>query len=236
MPRYEAVGARRAYKTRNTFCLRTNKAFPEIPLERGTINFFLCQKEKRLQKRSWQPCRLTACAHQLSRKKISCSQRCCASDGGFTYTRNQEVGICRFTNERLRFDGRGACPSSSREPRNTNRMGLRSTIRGNFDQMDAGVRRRGFTAPTWGFVPAVWRRKASLRLDADHRPVGGMNFGSFVGDDGLAAARSRSGSDDHSGRHSLPSRRFATPASRIPSADGTKPLSGKGVAGVSLTG
>ena len=28
--------------------------------EGRTINFFLCQKEKRLQKRSWQPCRLTA--------------------------------------------------------------------------------------------------------------------------------------------------------------------------------
>ena len=55
-------------------------------------------------------------------------------------------------------------------------MGLRSTIRGNYDQMNAGVRRRGFIAPTWGFVPTVRRRKNSLRLDKDLRPVDEMNF------------------------------------------------------------
>ena len=127
----------------------------------GTINFFLCQKEKSLQKRSWQPCRLIACAHQLSRTIFFCFQRYCASDGDFTYTRSKEVGSRRFTNGRFRFDGRGAHPSSSREPRNTNRMGLRSTIRGNHDQMDAEVRRRDLIAPTRGFVPAVCRRTSS---------------------------------------------------------------------------
>ena len=43
-------------------CPRPQTGFPEIPLKRGTINFFLCQKEKRLQKRSWQPYRLIAYA------------------------------------------------------------------------------------------------------------------------------------------------------------------------------
>ena len=124
----------------------TQAGFPEIPLKRGNDYLFLCLKEKG-RKRSRQPCRLTAYAHQLSRTIFFCFQRCCASDGGFTYTRSKEVGICRLTNGRFRFDGRGACPSSYREPRNTNRMGLRSTIRGDFDQMDAGVRRRGSISP-----------------------------------------------------------------------------------------
>ena len=138
---------------------RPQTGFPEIPVKRETVNFFLSQKEKSLQKRSWQPCRLIACAHQLSRKNIFCFRGYCASDGGFTYTRSKEVGICRFTKWRFRFDGRGACPSSSREPRNTNRMGLRSTIRGgDFDQMDAGVPPQNLIAPTWGFVPSACRR------------------------------------------------------------------------------
>ena len=126
------------------------------PFERGNDQLFSLPKRKKLAKKKLATLQVDRlCAHQLSRKNIFCFQRCCASDGGFTYTRNQEVGICRFTNGRFRFDGRGACPSSSREPRNTNRMGLRSTIRGDRDQMDAEVRRRGSTAPTRGFVPAV---------------------------------------------------------------------------------
>ena len=140
-----------------------------------------------------QPCRLIACAPinwSATAKQASleffCSRGCGASDGGFTYARSKEVGSRRLTNRRLRFDGRGACPSSYREPRNTNRMGLRSTIRGDRDRADAGVPPQNLTAPTRGFVPAVCRRTDS--------------------------------------------------ASFSPSADGTKPLSGKGVAGVSLTG
>ena len=46
VPRYEAVGARRAYQIRNTFCRRTNTGFPEIPLERGNDYLFLYLKEK----------------------------------------------------------------------------------------------------------------------------------------------------------------------------------------------
>ena len=40
-----------------------------FPLGRGkTLPFFLCQKEKRVEKRNWQPCRLTGfAAHQVCR-------------------------------------------------------------------------------------------------------------------------------------------------------------------------
>ena len=77
-------------------------------------------------------------------------------------------------------------------------MGLRSTIRGDFDQMDAGVRRRGFTAPTWGFFPAAFRRTNSdsfsrpqtesssnrhLRSYLDFHSVEQQNSVLFVGDD-----------------------------------------------------
>ena len=137
--------------------------FPKSLWKGGNDYLFLCLKEKG-RKRSrptfrWivAPINCPATAKQAS-LEFFCSRGCGASDGGFTYTRKQEVGICRLTNGWLRFDGRGACPSSYREPRNTNRMGLRSTIRGDCDQMDAGVRRRNLTSPTWGFVPAVWRQ------------------------------------------------------------------------------
>ena len=146
VPRYEAVGARRAYQTRNTFRLRTNKGFPENPLEREAVNFFLCQKEKSLQKRSWQPCRLIAYA------PINCPVRSFSASKGAV---PQMAALPTSEAKRLEavgsrtggFDLMGAVLA---RPRHTN-----LTVRGNRVRMDAWVRRRGFTAPTWGFFPAV---------------------------------------------------------------------------------
>ena len=136
--------------------------------EGGNGQLFSLPKRKKLAKKklaTLQVDRLAPINWPATAKQASldffCFRRCSASDGDFTYSRSKEVGSRRFTNGRLRFDGRGACPSSYREPRNTNRMGLRSTIRGNFDQMDAGVRRRDLIAPTRGFVPTVCRRTSS---------------------------------------------------------------------------
>ena len=127
-----------------------------LPLKRGNGQLFSFPKRKKLAKKKLATLQVDRlCAHQLCRKNLFCFRGYSASDGGCTYTRKQEVGIYRLTKWRIRFDGRGSYPSSSREPRNTNRMGLRSTIRGSFDRVDAGVRRRGFIAPTWGFFPAV---------------------------------------------------------------------------------
>ena len=159
----------------------------------GDDQLFSLPKRKKLAKKklaTLQVDRLAPINWPATAKQASldffCFQRCGASDGGFTYVRSQEVGSRRFTNGRFRFDGRGAHPTSSREPRNTNRMGLRSTIRGDRDRADAGVRRRDSISPTWGFLPAVCRRTDSdsfpvrrrnqhrtvhLRSDLNFRPV-----------------------------------------------------------------
>ena len=55
-------------------------------------------------------------------------------------------------------------------------------------------------------------RAPSVLPAAIHRLA--CDFGHVVGVDGLAAARSRSGSDNHAGCHSLPSRHFVTSATR----------------------
>ena len=58
----------------------------------------------------------------------------------------------------------------------------------------------------WWKEPAVVRVRTRFRLRT--------NSDYFVGVDGLAAARSRHGSECHLGIHSLPCRRFATSATR----------------------
>ena len=144
-------GARRAYKVRNTFRLRTNKASLEIPLERGNDYLFLCLKEKG-RKRSRQPCRLIACA------PINCVAMAFSAPIGTV----PQMAVSS-TPKAKRLESLGS-RNSGFDLMGAVRIHLHHanlTVRGSFDRMDAGVRRRGFTAPTWGFFPTVCRRTNS---------------------------------------------------------------------------
>ena len=155
--------------------------------EGGTVNFFLSQKEKSLQKRSWQPCRLIAYAPINFLARFFPASKGAVPQMAVLPT--PEIKRLESVGSRTDgFDLMGAV-----------RVRLLAANHGTQTVWVCVPRFVGISIkwmqgcadgtsspPTWGFVPTVCRR-----TDSD---------------------------------------------SFSPSADGFKPLSGKGVAGVSLTG
>ena len=89
---------------------------------RGTVKlFFVWKKSYKRSKQAWAA--WAPAAHQLCRSKFFCFREYSASEFDFSNTQSQEVGNCRFTNRRIRFDGRVRVGATSREPRNATLCG-----------------------------------------------------------------------------------------------------------------
>ena len=148
-------GARRAYKVRNTFRLRTNTAFPEIPLKRGNGYLFLYLKEKG-RKRSKPTFRWIMAPINCVAMAFSVSEGTLPQMAVAPTPENKRLEAIGSRNGG--FDLMGAVRICLHH--------ANLTVRGSFDRVDAGVRRRGFIAPTWGFVPAADDEKPPSRREA----------------------------------------------------------------------